>query len=339
MLKDLDFHIEFILHILQVCKSVFIYFFVFNFLFPFFICVFFYFVWKERKKWQAYVTGAIWTCPSFLCAPIRSRRRPIYWPNSVQFPDKFVICAEKWQIFEVFIDPADLEMQMPLCKTWQLSRVRTTTHWAMFGAFLTWILTQTSGLDNTPGVKPGLDFDSSRVLGVTQLAANASPYKGPPAGLEQDGFVLILVRCYCYSLALVYFCISFRLRQGLLRFRLYWITPENEDFQDVDLHLPWHSDIFRLCRFRVRKSQCEQVITETNFCDKNQNCWKWIFAVWHWLLISSDQCVHISTKGHTKTIFYLLAVCLVVYTNTTVFCVFELGCLEISRMWVHCCWE
>lgn len=101
----------------------------------------------------------------------------------------------------------------------------------MFGAFLTWLFSQTPGLDTS--VKQGcLDCDN-KILVVTQLS-NVLTYKQPSLG--DDAFALILLRCYCYCLALFYFCVSYRLRGELLRFRLYWIRPAQEVVQEI--HIP-----------------------------------------------------------------------------------------------------
>ncbi len=99
------------------------------------------------------------------------------------------------------------------------------------GAVLTWLLSQMTSFESP--LKDRLE-GGGRVLGVETLPHRIT--HNPPS-LGEDGFVLILLRCYCYSLALMYFCVLYRLREGLVRLRLYLLRPKGDgDYQDT--HIP-----------------------------------------------------------------------------------------------------
>ena len=113
----------------------------------------------------------------------------------------------------------------------------------MFGPLSNWF----SGLLNVKQVNvlsakaevicPGCA--SGTALAAAKFSEVDETYKSEPYTIKDDSTILILVRCYCYSLAFIYFCISYRLRQGLarLRFNDRAVRTQVEMEGDQDIHL------------------------------------------------------------------------------------------------------
>ncbi len=103
----------------------------------------------------------------------------------------------------------------------------------MLGAFLTWLFGQAAGLENSLGEVKVENGHFDRVLKASPMP-KVLTFRH--TDLAEDGFVLILIRCYCYSLALFYFCVSYRIREGLVRFQLHLRRPDEDAFQEI--HMP-----------------------------------------------------------------------------------------------------
>ena len=91
----------------------------------------------------------------------------------------------------------------------------------MFPVWMTWIFSDFGPqLDDEPGAVPK--------QALIRAAVHESVKDSSRTVLTEDGYVLNLVRVYFYTLALIYACVGYRLRDGLVRLRL-GITLRNRN--------------------------------------------------------------------------------------------------------------